>query len=208
MPLEIFDLFASFVGSVLSCSCAMLSAYYKYISQAMFDFGYLLTLQKSSKFVQFTCWPCVLLQQSSLFGLLKMFPIPASHMHALQTYSNILSKHGGYVSIDSTGMTVLGNLPENVEVEIGCATPSPATDKFFGTLYNAKKNIWQLSLGFDYFAGCESDPALLDMTAKWLVKLCIHELRFMSYSSIPAEIRGMLHLMPKLSSLDLRNLGD
>ncbi|KAJ3263258.1 hypothetical protein HDU77_011040 [Chytriomyces hyalinus] len=174
MPPEILDLIASFVDSFSILRLCHAVRYYKYISQAMFDIGYPLTLQKSSKF----------------------------------TYSNILSKHGGYASIDSTSMTMVGALPKNMEVEVGCATPSPATDKFFGALHNAKKNIWQLSLGFRYFARCESDPDLLVVTAKWLVKLRIHELHFLSSSGIPTEICGMLHLMPMLKSLHLQNLGD
>ncbi|KAJ3223745.1 hypothetical protein HDU78_011192, partial [Chytriomyces hyalinus] len=208
MPPEILDLIASFVEGISILRLCHAVRYYKYISQAMFDIGYPLTLQKSSKFAQLNFWPCAYLRKPSDGDVFATMPIPASHMHAFETYSNILSKHGGYASIDSTSMTMVGALPKNMVVDVGHATPSPATDKFFGALHNAKKNIWQLSLGYLYFTSCESDPDSLVVTAKWLVKLRIHELHFQSSSGIPMEIRGMLHLMPMLKSLYLRKLGD
>ncbi|KAJ3389000.1 hypothetical protein HDU80_011586, partial [Chytriomyces hyalinus] len=208
MPPEILDLIASFVDGISILQLCHAVRYYKYISQAMFDIGYPLTLQTSQKFVQLNFWPCAYLQKPSDCDVFATMPIAASHMHAFQTYSNILSKHGGYASIDATAMTMVGALPKNVEVEVGHATPSPVADKFFGALHNAKKNIWQLSFGFGYFEDCKSDPDLLVVTAKWLVKLSIHELQFLSWLRIPMEIRGMLHLMPMLKSLHLRNLGD
>ncbi|KAJ3396350.1 hypothetical protein HDU80_009994 [Chytriomyces hyalinus] len=209
MPPEILDRIVSFVrGDDILHWCHAVP-YFKYISKAMYDFGYPIRSRYQQALVQFSFWPCVNLQQPAHMPYEAILPVPLSHLHALQTYSAVLSKHGGYARIDdSTGITVLGALPEHVEVWVHHAKLFLGTDEFFGALYNAKKSIRELYLGGEYFERCGSDPASLDMTAKWLAKLPIHGLRFWGHTSIPTQILGMLHLMPMLDSLHVPNLED
>ncbi|KAI8839096.1 hypothetical protein BJ741DRAFT_663049 [Chytriomyces cf. hyalinus JEL632] len=137
-------------------------------------------------------------------------PVAISRLHALQNYSNSIARHGGHTMIDDlSGMeTMLGAIPDNLEVLVHHAKPAAGTDEFFGAMYKTKKNIWELSLEDDYFEHCAIDPPSVDMTAKWLVKLPIHRLLLMSYRSIPTEILDVLHLMPLLDSLHVPNLED
>ncbi|KAJ3238641.1 hypothetical protein HDU78_003384 [Chytriomyces hyalinus] len=186
MPPEILDQIASFVSGHDILQLCHAVRYFKYISKAMFDFGYPLRAPYEAT-----------------------LPVPISHLNVLQNYSTILSKHGGYASIDdSTGITVLGALPEEVEVFVNHAKQMDGMDEFFGALYNAKKIIREISLGVEYFDRCNSNRASLDMTAKWLLKLPIRKLRFLSYTSIPTQILSVLHLAPILNSLHLPNLED
>ncbi|KAJ3378739.1 hypothetical protein HDU80_002708, partial [Chytriomyces hyalinus] len=207
MPPEILDRIVSFVrGDDILYWCHAVP-YFKYISKAMYDFGYPIRTRYQRGTVQFNFWPCVNLRQPKHTPYEAILPVPLSHLHALQTHSAILSKHGGYASIDdSTGITVLGALPDDVEVFVNHAKLFLGTDEFFGALYDAKKNIRELYFGIEYFKRCGSDLASLDMTAKWLAKLPIHGLRFWGDTSIPTQILGMLHLMPMLDSLHVPNL--
>ncbi|KAI8827662.1 hypothetical protein BJ741DRAFT_629225 [Chytriomyces cf. hyalinus JEL632] len=209
MPREILDRIVSFVSGRDILQLCHAVRYFKYISKAMFDFGYPLRMRTPHRLVRFNFWPCVHLRQTIPVPYEATLPVPISHLQVLQNYSTILSKHGGCASIDdSTGITVLGALPENVAVLVNHAKLMDGMDEFFGALYNAKKNIRELSLGVDYFDRCNSNPASLDMTSKWLVKLPIRDLRFLSYTSIPTQILSVLHLAPILNSLYVPNLED
>ncbi|KAJ3261947.1 hypothetical protein HDU77_000535 [Chytriomyces hyalinus] len=116
----------------------------------------------------------------------------------------------GYASInDSAGMeAILPVLPESLDVWIDDIKQLTNTDVFFSAIFCANKTIMHLSLGADYLERCNSDLASLDLTTKWLAKLRIRELRFPRFSTIPTQIRGMLHLVPMLESLHLRTLKD
>ncbi|KAJ3220913.1 hypothetical protein HDU81_011092 [Chytriomyces hyalinus] len=206
MPPEILDRIASFVSSeldILQLSHAV--RYFKYISKAMFDFGYPLRTLYPQRTVKFNYWPCLDVVRGRCMPTL---PVPISHLHALQSYSKILSKHGGYASIDDpTGMEViLGALPESIEVLVEHVKPMNSADEFFAALYNTKKMIRELWIGVEYVEQCETDPALIDMTAKWLVKLPISELDISNYPTIPTQIQAILHLSPMLKVLHVQNL--
>ncbi|KAJ3223152.1 hypothetical protein HDU81_009378 [Chytriomyces hyalinus] len=209
MPPEILDRIASFVrGDEIMAWCHAVP-YFKYISKAIYDFGYPIRTRYQPGTVWFNFWPCVNLQQSTYAPFEAVLPVPLSHLHALQTYSTILSKHGGYARIDdSTGISVLGALPDEVEVWVHHAKAVLGTDEFFGALYDAKKTIRELYFGMEYFERCKSNPASLDLTAKWLVKLPIHKLRFWSTKRTPTQILGMLHQAPMIELLHLVNLED
>ncbi|KAJ3266665.1 hypothetical protein HDU77_011414 [Chytriomyces hyalinus] len=186
MPPEILDRIVSFVrGDDILRWCHAVP-YFKYISKAMYDFGYPIRTRYQRGTVHFNFWPCVNLRQPTHTPYEAMLPVPLSHLHALQTYSAVLSKHGGYARIDdSTGITVLGAIPENIEVWVHHAKLFLGTDKFFGALYNAKKNIREL---------------LLDAT-RTLNITCM-------YNVFENAILSMLHLMPMLDSLHVPNLKD
>ncbi|KAJ3223065.1 hypothetical protein HDU78_011496, partial [Chytriomyces hyalinus] len=207
MPPEILDRIASFVRNghdILKLSHAV--RYYKYISKAMFDFGHHLRMSWPRRF-KLNFWPCLRLSRGSSHWTL---PVPISHMHALQTYSNILNKHGGYASIDdSAGMqAILGALPEIIEVVVNQVGSFTDMDDFFGAIYDTKRVLSKLTLGIYYLEGCEDEPALLEMTAEWLVKIPINELQFRSNSNIPMELLCVLHNSPMLRSLRLTSLED
>ncbi|KAJ3402767.1 hypothetical protein HDU80_004774 [Chytriomyces hyalinus] len=203
MPPEILDRIAMFVGRDILRLCHAVR-YYKYISQAMFDYGREVKTHDGEPRVinEVDFWPYLYLRLPSAEEPFERTPpVAISHLHALQNYSNIIARHGGHAMIDDlSGMeTILGALPDNLEVLVHHAKPSAGTDDFFGAMYKTKKNIWELSLEDDYFERCEIDSA--EMTAKWLVKLPIHRLVLVSYMSIPTEILDVLHLMPLLDSL-------
>ncbi|KAJ3241171.1 hypothetical protein HDU81_001567 [Chytriomyces hyalinus] len=104
---------------------------------------------------------------------------------------------------------LLGAMPETIDVLLNYAKSSSAADTFFDALHNTKKSIRLLSIGHDYLTQFASDPASLDLTTKWLVKLPIYELEFLSDSArIPIQLLGVLHLVPMLVSLHLQTLGD
>ncbi|KAJ3400403.1 hypothetical protein HDU80_006990 [Chytriomyces hyalinus] len=208
---EILDRIASFVTGASILQLCHAVRYYKYISQAMFDFAHPLPTRNRPKPLDVSFWPCVFLGQSPAVVPFEEAPrVPMSHLHVLQSFSSILNKHGGYASIDDSPGTdaFLGALPENVNLSVCHAMPAAGMDKFFSAVYNAKKIIRKLDFEVDYFDRCESDPVSLDMTAKWLVKLPIRNLRFMSIPRLPMQIMGVLHLMPMLSSLELPSLED
>ncbi|KAI8820073.1 hypothetical protein BJ741DRAFT_639392 [Chytriomyces cf. hyalinus JEL632] len=199
MPHEILDQIASFVSGrdILQLSHAV--RHYKYISKAMFDFARLLILNSPPSPVDF--WPC--------FNVRPILDqISEEHLSILQTYSAVLSKHGGYARIvDPDGMVdLLCHLPKSLEVLLGNVQRLNNTDNLFSAIFQAKKNITKLTLDVEYISRCDSDPAWLNMTTKWLAKLRIYELEFPRYMIIPTQIRGMLHLVPNLSLLHLRNL--
>ncbi|KAJ3255955.1 hypothetical protein HDU77_003454 [Chytriomyces hyalinus] len=209
MPPGILDQIASFVSGHDILQLCHAVRYFKYISKAMFDFGYPLRMRIPHRLLSLNFWPCVNLRPQIQAPYEATLPVPISHLNVLQNYSTILSKHSGYASIDdSTGITVLGALPEEVEVFVNHAKQMDGMDEFFGALYNAKKIIREISLGVEYFDRCNSNRASLDMTAKWLLKLPIRKLRFLSYTSIPTQILSVLHLAPILNSLHLPNLED
>ncbi|KAJ3399167.1 hypothetical protein HDU80_008213 [Chytriomyces hyalinus] len=210
MPPEILDRIASFVSGDDIVQLCHAVRYFKYISKAMFDLGYPLRMRRSPhRLVRLNFWPCVYLRPQIQAPYEATLPVPISRLNVLQNYSTILSKHGGYASIDdSIGITVLGALPEEVEVFVNHVKQMDGMDEFFGALYNAKKIIREISLGVVYFDRCNSNRASLDLTAKWLLKLPIRKLRFLSYTSIPTQILSVLHLAPNLNSLHLPNLED
>ncbi|KAJ3224545.1 hypothetical protein HDU81_008475 [Chytriomyces hyalinus] len=105
-------------------------------------------------------------------------------------------------------VTILDALPKCLQVNVDTASPLNDIDYFFDTMSRAKKDIVKLSLGNEYLKCCDSESATLNMTTKWLAKLSIHELHFPRSYLIPTQIRGMLHLVPKLSSLHLQTLED
>ncbi|KAJ3240293.1 hypothetical protein HDU81_004208 [Chytriomyces hyalinus] len=210
MPAEILDRIPSYVSGDDILQLCHAVRYFKYISKAMFDFGCALPRDNPRRLVHFNFWPCVYLRQPPAPEPFEQtLPVPISHLYALQKYSAILSKHGGYASIDdSTGLAMLGALPESIELFVNHAKLTDGMDEFFAAVNFAKSNMRELTLGLDYFERCNSDPASLDMTAKWLVKLPIRELRFLSPFSIPTAILGVLHLAPMLTSLRLPSLKD
>ncbi|KAJ3236840.1 hypothetical protein HDU81_010306 [Chytriomyces hyalinus] len=209
MPTEMLDRIASFVprDSILQLCHAV--PYYKYISTAMFDFAHPHKLRKQGKPLLFNVWPHLCLDDLPFESTL---PVPISRLHALETYSNIVSKLGGHVVIeDLEGMeAILGALPERIDVVVQYhARQLKGTDKFFLALHNANKVIKTLTLGCNYLELHKYEPGLLDMTVKWLVTLPIHEVRFWNLMSVvPTQLLGGLRLMPMLSSLELRHVED
>ncbi|KAJ3382897.1 hypothetical protein HDU80_001437 [Chytriomyces hyalinus] len=211
MPPEILDRIASFVTGASILQLCHAVRYYKYISQAMFDFGHPLPTRNRAKPLDVAFWPRVFLGEASAVSPFEEAPrVPMSHLHVLQSFSSILNKHGGYASIDDSPGTdaFLGALTENVNLSVCHTMPAAGMDKFFSAVYNAKNIIRNVDFEVDYFDRCEDDPASLNMTAKWLVKLPIHNLRFMSIPRLPTQIMGVLHLMPMLGSLHLPSLED
>ncbi|KAI8819291.1 hypothetical protein BJ741DRAFT_640255 [Chytriomyces cf. hyalinus JEL632] len=96
LPPEILDRIASFVtgGSILQLCHAV--RYYKYISQSMFDFGHPLPTRNRPQPLDASFWPCVFLGESPAEPPFLEAPrVPMSHLHALQSFSSILNKHGG-----------------------------------------------------------------------------------------------------------------
>ncbi|KAJ3240265.1 hypothetical protein HDU78_002368 [Chytriomyces hyalinus] len=211
LPPEILDQIASLVIGYDIVHLSHAVRYFKYISKAIFDFGQPLQTLTLYRQVKLFTWPCVLLMQPTM-GLPyeSTLPVPISQLRALHTYSKILNKHGGYAMIDDSVGTeaFLGALPEVVEVLVTHTNSLNVTDQFFAALYNCKKVIKTLHLGDNYLEHCKSDPGSLEMTAQWLVKLPIHELRFQGCGIVPAQIVGMLHLMTMLSSLHVRDVAN
>ncbi|KAI8827663.1 hypothetical protein BJ741DRAFT_22895 [Chytriomyces cf. hyalinus JEL632] len=76
------------------------------------------------------------------------------------------------------------------------------------TTFSAKPLVLKLTICIGYLECCNSDPAALKMTTKWLLKLRIHELEFMSFFSISTQMLGMLHFVPALGSMHLKSLED
>ncbi|KAJ3220912.1 hypothetical protein HDU81_011091, partial [Chytriomyces hyalinus] len=178
MPPEVLDRIVSFVRGADIIQLCHAVPYYKYISKAIYDFGYPIRTRYEQRDVWSNFWPGVKMRQTA-HTRAAMLPVPVPHLHELQIYSAILSKHSGYASIDdSTGITVLGALPDNVHVLVNHTMPSTGMDEFFAALYNAKKYIRTLTLGQDYFEQYKSYPASVDMTVKWLAKIQIYTLEF------------------------------
>ncbi|KAJ3223151.1 hypothetical protein HDU81_009377 [Chytriomyces hyalinus] len=207
MPPEILDRIASFVrcNDILRLCHAV--PLFKYISKATFDFAHGPKLRRTDKPVKSFMWPYLNLVGGPFESTL---PVPVSHLHALQTYSTILNKHGGYASIDdSIGMEgVLGAVPESLDLIVDTITRRNAADDLFSTMFSTNKNIRQLNLGAKYLDRCFCDPDWLYVATKWLAKLRVRELRFPRSCLLPTKILGMLHLMPTLGSLQLRTLQD
>ncbi|KAI8839098.1 hypothetical protein BJ741DRAFT_707042 [Chytriomyces cf. hyalinus JEL632] len=187
MPPEILDRIASFVIGYDIVHLSHAVRYYKYISKAIFDFGQPLRTRTLNRRVKLFTWPCVFLRGPSA-GMLyeSTLPVPISHLHVLQTYSKVLNMHDGYAIIDD----------------------SVGTEAFLAHFLKSLKcmSATTLHLGYIYFQHCKSDPGSLEMTAKWLVKLRIQELRFQDRGSVPMQIRDILHSMPMLSSLHVQNV--
>ncbi|KAI8819293.1 hypothetical protein BJ741DRAFT_164769 [Chytriomyces cf. hyalinus JEL632] len=209
MPPEILDQIASFVSGYDIVHLSHAVRYYKYISKAIFDFGQPLRTRTLNRLVKLFTWPSVFLRGPTAgMPYESTLPVPISHLHVLQTYSKVLNKHDGYAIIDDSVGTeaFLGALPEVIEVHASNVKSLAVTGQFFGALHNCKKFIRTLHLGYIYFQHCKSDPGSLEMTAKWLVKLRIQELRFQDRGSVPMQIRDILHSMPMLSSLHVQNV--
>ncbi|KAJ3406942.1 hypothetical protein HDU80_010002 [Chytriomyces hyalinus] len=203
MPPEALDRIASFVGASDILQLCHAVRYFKYISKAMFDFGHLCKIHYASRPERL--WP---IMDLDLFSNSVLKP---THLRALETYSRVLSKPGGSAIIDcSAGMeAILPVLPENLEVLFDDIKLTYGnTDALFSAIFSTNKTIIHLSLGADYLESCIFDQASLDLTTKWLAKLRIHELEFQHSSTIPTQIRGMLHLVPMLASLHLPTLKD
>ncbi|KAJ3245487.1 hypothetical protein HDU77_009438 [Chytriomyces hyalinus] len=176
--------------------------YYKYISKAMHDFSHAIERHIPPRPVLF--WPSI-----KVYSIRHLISKLTHSRRALSTYSRILSKHGGCALINELFGTesILGALPENIEVSLEDATTVNSTDNFFSTLFGAKKIVLDLSLGYDYIECCKSDAPTRRMTAKWLVKLPIHQLQFLGDSNL-TEMLAVLHRAPMLSSLYISTLED
>ncbi|KAJ3399166.1 hypothetical protein CcCBS67573_g04169 [Chytriomyces confervae] len=200
MPPEVLDRIASFVSGDDIVQLCHAVRYFKYISKAMYDFALRLQIRTPPRPADL--WPRMCME--SFLLLISEPPI----LRALGTYSRILSKHGGCASFDYHGAMSndFGAFPESLEVSIHGAKDLPCLDDFFSVICSAKKNIRKLTLGAFYLEYCSSDPAALKMTAKWLPKLRVHELEFVSFCPISTPILRMLHLAPMLGSLHLMNL--
>ncbi|KAJ3236841.1 hypothetical protein HDU81_010307 [Chytriomyces hyalinus] len=201
MPPEILDQIASSVSGQDIVQLCHAVPYFKYISKAMFDFAYPLKMHQPPRPVDL--WPRLNMRCIGKWTL-------TSQLRQLETYSRILSKHGGYASLDDSCRVavIVGALPTILEVWIDNVKRLNLVDDYFGTMFSTKKAIKKLTLGIDYLNRCNSDPAALKMTTKWLKRLSICELRFPRYAWVPAEILGVLLLTPMLASIHLQTLKD
>ncbi|KAJ3398001.1 hypothetical protein HDU80_009385 [Chytriomyces hyalinus] len=202
MPPEILNQIASFVSSNDIIQLCHAVPYYKYISKAMYNVACAYSKKNTSKPAQL--WPHIDVRRED-----KRLTSPLTH-HLLGGYSRILSRHGGSAGIDESHGTegILRVLPERIVMSLNRPRHLHHTEEFFAAVFTAKKTIVQLSFGDEYFKPEKPDPASLKLATKWLLKLPIYELRFLSYSADPTAIIGMLHLVPMLGSLHLRHLKD
>ncbi|KAI8820076.1 hypothetical protein BJ741DRAFT_682210 [Chytriomyces cf. hyalinus JEL632] len=79
----------------------------------------------------------------------ELLKILKANLCELQTYSAILSKHGGYARIVEAHqmIAILGALPMQLEVRLEYAEQLNNTDTFFETMLGAKKSIRKLTFG-------------------------------------------------------------
>ncbi|TPX70117.1 hypothetical protein CcCBS67573_g06640 [Chytriomyces confervae] len=201
MPPEILDQIASCVSGQDILRLCHAVRYFKYISKAMFDFALPLQMQQPPRPVEL--WPRLNVRYIGKWTR-------TGQLRQLGIYSRILSQHGGYASLDDSCRVagIVGALPASLEVWVDNVKRLHATDDFFSTIFNTKKDIRKLTLGSDFFSRCNSDQQTLKMTTKWLTKLSIRELRFARSAWVSGQILGVLHLTPMLSSLHLPGLRD
>ncbi|KAI8821548.1 hypothetical protein BJ741DRAFT_672680 [Chytriomyces cf. hyalinus JEL632] len=122
-PQEVLDCIALFVnGSDIRQLCHAIRCF-KYISKTMFDFGHLFKVHNAPRPAK--------LWHSNDVQLVCNLVLKPTHLRAPGTYSSVLSKHGGYASVDdSAGM------------ELSCLN----MHVFFSAMFSANKTIIHLSL--------------------------------------------------------------
>ncbi|KAI8822812.1 hypothetical protein BJ741DRAFT_635166 [Chytriomyces cf. hyalinus JEL632] len=124
MPNEILDRIAALMDDKTIWQPSHAIRYYKYISTAMFG---VMQLDEKGLRRPSGLWPALKWHNIGIRTPrprkdgepISLFPL--SHLHAVGTYSRILSKHGGYAEVQTwEGMeTVVGALPEMLELTDG-----------------------------------------------------------------------------------------
>ncbi|KAI8826307.1 hypothetical protein BJ741DRAFT_671479 [Chytriomyces cf. hyalinus JEL632] len=198
MPPELLDRIAAHVDGDSIRYLTHAAPYFKYISSAMF--GVMQLVEEDDQYLGSSYyWPGLKLDD---IGIDTPPPgggnlYPHSHLNAIESYSRILSKHGGYAEvIAKEGMGIMVYfLPKMLELTVWRAEWKQLANMLIG-IREFKRSICALN-----YLRARGDEAPPDESTNLLGSVRINT--FVAWMPLPFEIQRVCHRIPNLTTLEL-----
>ncbi|KAJ3261427.1 hypothetical protein HDU77_000866 [Chytriomyces hyalinus] len=199
MPPEILDRIAAHVDGDAIWLLARAIPYFKYISTAMFEVIRTAKPNLPRRQISRFFWP------EFRWDFIRggaSFTFPLAHLHAVGTYSRILSKHGGHARFHAyEDMNImLGAMPEKLSFSLERDGGWPQFAALLTKISGTGRSIYTLYYIHERRDGNAPCP---DEIGNQLATMSIN--RISAQTPMPPDIQRIVHRIPNLSVLELLN---